>query len=175
MKTFNIRLLVVALVAMVISGNTIAQIKRVDISATGLTCSMCSNAIYKQLESMPQVAEITTDLNTNTFTVLIKEGAVVQPVELRNAVEKAGFFVGSMQLTMNVDAEKMDANSTLTTPAGSFVFIDEVKFDREAQYRVLDKGFITQKEYRALAESYATHPSYLANKQNNYHLSVVKQ
>ena len=55
-----------------ISGN--AQIVKAEIRATGLTCSMCSNAINKQLKALPEVSNVETDLNTNTFTVTFKEG-----------------------------------------------------------------------------------------------------
>ena len=151
-----------------------AQIKQVDIQATGLTCSMCSNAINKQLLSLPEVAEVTTDLNTNTFTVLFKKNAVIRPVTLKNAVEKAGFFVGVMNLTLDVDMDKIDARSTLKTKAGSFVFIDHEVAAPKNQYRVLDRGFVTQREYRKLAESYASHPSFLKENENEYHLIAVK-
>lgn len=174
MKFVNIKFLAVAIIAMFASVGAFAQIKKADIQATGLTCSMCSNAIHKQLESMPQVAKITTDLNTNTFTVFLKENVEVRPVELKDAVEKAGFFVGSMNLTMKVDAEQI-ANSTLITGAGAFVFMDKRPSEQEAQYRVLDKGFVTQKEYRELAKVYASHPTYVAEKGGLYHLIAVKQ
>src|SRR5690554_1462518 len=164
MKILNIKLLVAAIVAVFTSVNAFAQIKKADISATGLTCSMCSNAINKQLASMPQVAKITTDLNTNTFTVFFKDNAVVEPVELKDAVEKAGFFVGSMNLTMKVDANKLDAHSTLKTAAGFFICMDKRPSDQETQYRVLDKGFVTQREFKELANTYASHPSSLAEK-----------
>src|SRR5690606_24963991 len=67
MKILNIKLLAVAMITLWTSVGAFAQIKQVDIQATGLTCSMCSNAINKQLLSLPEVAEVTTDLNTNTF------------------------------------------------------------------------------------------------------------
>jgi copper chaperone CopZ len=35
---------------------------------------MCSNAINKQLKTLPEVVTVETDLNTNTFTVTLKEG-----------------------------------------------------------------------------------------------------
>ena len=50
-----------------------AQIIKAEIRATGLTCSMCSNAINKQLKSMTEVVNVETDLNTNTFTVTLKK------------------------------------------------------------------------------------------------------
>lgn len=175
MKTLTIKFLVIAFFVLFTSANTYAQITKADIIATGLTCSMCSNAINKALESMPQVENVTADLNTNTFTVSFKEDAVIQPVELKDAVEKAGFFIGSMTLTMNVDAEKVKDNSTLTTQEGSFIFIDNKPVvGKEAQYKVLDKGFVTKKEFDKLSKSYSKVVSFKSDKGSDYHLIAQK-
>jgi copper chaperone CopZ len=74
-----------------------AQISKAEIIATGLTCSMCSNAINKQLKTLPEVVTVETDLNTNTFTVTLKEGNDLSPKYLRKS-GKAGFF-GSLVVT----------------------------------------------------------------------------
>jgi len=46
-----------------------AQITKVEIMATGLTCSMCSNAINKQLKTIDEVENVDIDLNKNLFIV----------------------------------------------------------------------------------------------------------
>ena len=76
-----------------------AQIVKAEIRATGLTCSMCSNAINKQLKALPEVINVETDLNTNTFTVTLKEGNELSPKTFKEKVEKAGFFIGSLVVT----------------------------------------------------------------------------
>ena len=91
--------------------NSNAQISKVEIRATGLTCSMCSNAIYKQLESIPEVETVETDLNTNTFTVILKEENNLSPRIFKEKVEKAGFLVGTFIVTAKPK----------TTPKGSYV------------------------------------------------------
>jgi copper chaperone CopZ len=68
-----------------------AQISKAEIIATGLTCSMCSNAINKQLKTLPEVVTVETDLNTNTFTVTLKEGNDLSQKYLRKS-GKAGFL-----------------------------------------------------------------------------------
>ncbi len=69
----KLRTLLVAITILLISNQANAQINKAEIIATGLTCSMCSNAIQKQIESLPEVVSVETDLNTNTFIVLFKE------------------------------------------------------------------------------------------------------
>jgi len=72
--------------------NANAQISKAEIRATGLTCSMCSNAINKQLKALPEVVHVETDLNTNTFTVTLNENTTISPSTFKQSVEKAGFF-----------------------------------------------------------------------------------
>ena len=72
--------------------NTNAQIIKAEIIATGLTCSMCSNAINKQFKSLAEVEKVATDLNTNTFTVYLKSNAIITPKKLKEQVEKASYF-----------------------------------------------------------------------------------
>ncbi|KVV15687.1 heavy-metal-associated domain-containing protein [Flavobacterium sp. TAB 87] len=175
MKFSNIKFLTLTLLVVLTSFQSYAQINKAEIIATGLTCSMCSNAINKQLKSITEVDSVGTDLNTNTFTVYFKKNTVLQPKVLKNAVEKAGFFVGSMVVTMKTDPSKIQNNS-VKTDAGTFIFIDAKNpiTSTEASYQVLDKGFVTQKEYKKLAKTYAKKDTYNAENENDYHLKSVK-
>ncbi len=60
---------------------------------------MCSNAINKQLKTLPEVVNVETDLNTNTFTVTLTEGNALSPKVFKEKVEKAGFFIGTLVIT----------------------------------------------------------------------------
>ena len=102
MKNSKIKIVLTAVlfVLVVVQGN--AQISKAEIVATGLTCSMCSNAINKQLKSMPEVESVSTDLNTNTFTVQLKANNTLTPKALKNSIEKTGFFIGSLVLTVDL-------------------------------------------------------------------------
>ena len=48
------------------------QIIRAELTATGLTCSMCSKATYKQLTSIPEVENVEPDLNNTAFNFFLK-------------------------------------------------------------------------------------------------------
>ena len=174
MKNLNIKSLAVTLLVMLTSLTSYSQIAKADIVATGLTCSMCSNAINKQLKSMAEVDSISTDLNTNTFTVYFKKNTNLQPKALKNAVEKAGFFVGSMVLTMKIDSKKIENNS-VKIQDDTFIFIDSKKpiSDNEVSYQVIDKGFVTQKEFKKLTKTYSKLATYNAANENDYHLKTI--
>ena len=175
MKTISIKFIAVTLLVMLTGLKSNAQISKVEIMATGLTCSMCSNAINKQLKSLTEVDSIGTDLNTNTFTVYFKENKELQPKVLKNAVEKAGFFVGSMVLTAKFHTPTIEDNTVLKVNDATYTFIDikNPVAHTVAKYRVLDKGFVTQKEYKKLVKSYSKYPSYAVENENDYHLKAI--
>lgn len=175
MKTLNIKFIALTLILLLTGVNSYSQITKAEIIATGLTCSMCSNAINKQLKSFTEVDSISTDLNTNTFTVYFKKDNSLEPKVLKKAVEKAGFFVGSMVLTAKFHAPKIEDNATLKIDEATYTFID-IKTPvqhAETKYRVLNKGFVTQKEYKKLIKSYSKYPGYATENENDYYLKTI--
>ncbi|MBL1410455.1 heavy-metal-associated domain-containing protein [Sphingobacterium faecale] len=171
MKTITIQSLIAACFLLMTSVGGYAQISKVDIMATGLTCSMCSNAINKQLKSLSQISNVATDLNTNTFTISFNDHQMVNPKVLKDAVEKAGFFVGSMILTLDPKELAVEHDKTSIGDA-SYVFMDQKK-TKSTQYRVVDKGFVTQKEYKKLSKAYAKHESYSSDNDEVYHIVAL--
>ena len=159
-----------------IAGSTAtAQIEKAEIIATGLTCSMCSNAINKQFKSLSQVDSVQTDLNTNTFTVYLKKGNDVKPKLLKESVEKAGFFVGSMVVTMSFDNVQVLENQTIKKDDVTLVFVDikSKTLNGPTKVKVLDKGFVTQKEYKKLTKSYSKYLTYSAENEDDYHVKTI--
>ena len=141
-----------------------AQIIKAEIRATGLTCSMCSNAINKQLKSMTEVVNVETDLNTNTFTVTLKEGNDLSPKVFKEKVEKAGFFIGSLVVTAKSD--------TLTKT--SYILVSDKKSNSsEVQFQVVDKGYITEKEFKKLSKSYKNIDTYALNNEDDFHIKII--
>ncbi|MFV8342923.1 heavy-metal-associated domain-containing protein [Flavobacterium sp. XS2P39] len=175
MKTLHIKFVAATLLVLLTGVKSYSQITKAEIMATGLTCSMCSNAINKQLKSFTEVDSIGTDLNTNTFTVYFKKDNSLQPKVLKNAVEKAGFFVGSMVLTAKFHTPKIEDNTTLKVDDATYTFIDikNPVAHEETKYRVLDKGFVTQKEYKKLIKSYSKYPGYTTENENDYYLKAL--
>ena len=175
MKTLNIKFIALTLILLLTGVNSYSQITKAEIIATGLTCSMCSNAINKQLKAFAEVDSISTDLNTNTFTVYFKKDNSLEPKVLKKAVEKAGFFVGSLVLTAKFHVDKIEDNTTLKIDDATYTFIDIKKpvAHAEGKYRVLDKGFVTQKEYKKLLKSYSKYPDYATENENDYYLKAL--
>lgn len=162
----KIVLTAVLFVLAVVQGN--AQISKAEIVATGLTCSMCSNAINKQLKSMPEVESVSTDLNTNTFTVQLKANNTLTPKALKNSIEKTGFFIGSLVLTVDLGAVNGQENEKVQNQSGTYVFVAKgKKLAGSIQIQVLNEGFVTKKEFKKSAKMLAKYADVLGQ-ENTY-------
>lgn len=165
MKIVNIKYSALIVLMVLFTTVSNAQISKAEIIATGLTCSMCSNAINKQLKSMPEVKNVEIDLNSNTFIVSLADNNSLSPSIFKEKVEKAGFFIGSLILT--VDAE--------TLKKKSFVVVDgKESKNKEVQVQVLDKGYVTDKEFKKLSKSYKNSATYAMNNEKDFHIKIVK-
>ncbi len=82
-----------------------AQIQSAKLKADGLTCSMCSKAIYKALEKISFIDKIDADVETSVFTLTFKKGQTVSPDRIAKAVTNAGFTVGQLELIADLPAD----------------------------------------------------------------------
>ena len=165
MKKINKAYIVIASIILMFSLKSNAQIIKAEIRATGLTCSMCSNAINKQLKSMLEVANVETDLNTNTFTVTLNEGNNLSPKSFKDKVENAGFFIGSLIITAKSE----------TIANGSYILMDSnSNKSGDIKFQVLDKGYVTEKEFKKPSKSNKDVATYSANNEEDFHIKIVK-
>ncbi len=148
-----------------------AQITKVEIMATGLTCSMCSNAINKQLKTIDEVENVDIDLNKNLFIVRLKNNNTLSPKMFKDKVEKAGFFVGSMVLFINFRNQTVEDNKQID----KYIFIDTKAqtLNGVAKVRVLDKGYVTTKEHKKLVKSFAKYTTYSKDNEGIFHLKTI--
>jgi copper chaperone CopZ len=163
------------LVFIIVSTSLKAQISKAEIVATGLTCSMCSNAIIKQLSAMTYVDSVTADLNTSTFFVYLNKNNAIQPKLFKQRVERAGFFIGSLVLTMSFDNLKIDNNLIVKKELNTLIFVDtESKILKgQTKVKILDKGYVTQKEYKKMIKSFSKILSYAIENEEDYHIKVL--
>lgn len=148
-----------------------AQITKVEIMATGLTCSMCSNAINKQLKTLTEVEKVDIDLNKNLFVVTLKAENKLTPKNFKDKVEKAGFFIGSMVMFVNFKSQTVEDNKQVD----NFIFIDTKTqtLNGLTKVKMLDKGYVTVKEYKKLAKTLAKYPTYNKSAEEKFHLKTI--
>lgn len=152
-----------------------AQITKAELTATGLTCSMCSKATYKQLTSIPEVEKVETDLNKTAFILYFKSGSAVNPGELKKKVEDAGFAVGELIVVFNFNNQKAEDNSSFTQDNITYTFMDTKSgiLAGEVKLQILDKGFVVEKEYKKLSRLAKKYPSYAVASNNSYHIKTL--
>jgi len=78
-----------------------AQIKSAEVLASGLTCSMCSKAIFKALSSLPFVDTIEVNIETSVYQLNFKKDSAVKIESIRDAVYDAGFAIAKLSITAN--------------------------------------------------------------------------
>lgn len=149
MKSFFLALALCAATAVSAS----AQIQSASLKADGLTCSMCSKAIYKALLKVPSVQSVTPDIEGSTYTIAFKPGVPVSPDALAKAVTGAGFSVGKLQLTARFAGVPVEADTHLPYDGAvyHFVAIPKSTLSGERTFTVVDKGFLPTAERKKYA------------------------
>jgi copper chaperone CopZ len=127
-----------------------AQISKVSLQASGLTCSMCSNAINKALKSLDFVNTVDANIKNSTFEIQFRQGSMVDFDRLKKKVEDAGFFVANFKFTIGFDnmAITNDACVTVGNTVYQFSNVKEQTLTGNKTLRVLDKGYVPAKEYK---------------------------
>jgi len=138
------------IIAVLFSFTSTAQITKVSLQASGLTCSMCSNAINKAIKSLDFVDKVDANIKNSTFDVVIKPGSTADFDKLKKKVEDAGFFVASFTATVNFDNVTIANDTHVNIGANAFHFLNikNQTLTGNKTIRLLDKGFVSAKEYK---------------------------
>ena len=125
-------------------------VSKVSLQASGLTCSMCSNAINKAIKSLNFVEEVDANIKNSTFDISIKPNSNVDFDKIKKKVEDAGFFVASFTATMQFDnvAIANDKRVNLGTTDFHFINVKEQTLSGNNTIKLIDKGFISAKEFK---------------------------
>lgn len=127
-----------------------AQVKDVTIQASGLTCSMCSNSIFKALKTLDFVDKVNANIKTSSFEIAFKPNAVIDFDKLKAKVEDAGFFVANFTVTYSFDnlAISNDKHIEVGNSVFHFLNVKEGVLSGDKKIRLLDKGFVSAKEFK---------------------------
>lgn len=153
-------LLMVAICCLSITVST-AQIQSATLKASGLTCSMCSKAIFKALQKVSSVKEVKADIETSVYTLTFRPNVAVSIDGLKKAVENAGFSVASLQVTA-VFPKLEIANDAHFTVGGMNLHFLDVKpqtIQGVQTVTVVDKNFLPLAENKKYA-AFTTMPCF---------------
>lgn len=142
--------LVIILGILIASCAANAQFTRASLQASGLTCSMCNNAIYKALKALPFVASVESNIKNSSFDIIFKENAAADIDALKKAVEDAGFSVASFSLTGKFDKVAIENDKHVMIDGRHFIFlkVNDQVLNGEKTITVVDKGFLTVKNFK---------------------------
>ena len=127
-----------------------AQFTTATLQATGLTCAMCSNAINKALQKVSFVESIKSDIKNSAFTMVFKAGTQVDIDALKDAVEDAGFSIGSLVLTGSFSETKIEKDQHIKIGMENFHFLNANNqvLNGEQAITIVDKNFVTEKQFK---------------------------
>jgi copper chaperone CopZ len=156
-----------------------AQFTKATLQATGLTCAMCSNAINKALQKVDFVESVKSDIKNSAFAIVFKPNAEVNIEALKDAVEGAGFSIGSLKVTGNFEKVKVAADQYVKIGQENFHFLnvpgDQI-LNGETTIILLDKNFVTAKElkkYAGVTKMSNLQTGKTVNGERIYHVTVT--
>lgn len=125
-----------------------SQIKSAELTAGGLTCSMCSKAVYSALIKLPSIQKIDVDLNKSSYLIQFKKDAVVVLDDLKKSVEGTGFSVAALKVKINFQDMEVynDAHVKMNGTNLHFLNVDKKKLNGDIDVTVVDKGFLPAKQ-----------------------------
>jgi copper chaperone CopZ len=127
-----------------------AQFTKASLQASGLTCSMCNNAIYKALKALPFIASVESDIKNSSFDMVFKQEIPASIDAIKDAVEDAGFSVATFKLTGNFDHVSIadDKHVKIGDRHFHFIKVKDQVLDGEQTITVIDKDFLTVKSFK---------------------------
>lgn len=137
-------------IAMMLSTATMCQVTGVSLKTSGLTCSMCSNAINKALKTLGCVDKVDADISNYTFEISFKEGSEIDFDRIKSKVEGAGFSVAGFTAMMRFKNEQLSSDSAVKVGSMTIYFLNPpaTVLNGTHQVKILNKGYVSAKEFR---------------------------
>ena len=126
-----------------------AQVSKVTLQASGLTCSMCNNAISKALKTLPFAQTVSSDISNASFDISVKPGSKVSFDDIKKKVEGAGFSVASMKAVVHFEDQKIVNDGHINSGGMVFHFLNvkDQLLNGDKTIQILDKGFVSAKTF----------------------------
>ncbi|MEH3115380.1 heavy-metal-associated domain-containing protein [Pedobacter terrae] len=154
------------------------KISSADLQVTGLTCSMCSNATQKSLETLNFITSVKPDLNKNSFVLTFKKDANINLDLVRKKVQDAGFSVGGLTANFNFNDVKVDDKGQAVVDGNVYRFVNAKSktLNGTVKASIVDKDFISGSAFKkqaanANSDAYASGTGVVNGKKTRiYHL-----
>lgn len=146
--------IILIILGLALAASSFAQIKSATLSASGLTCSMCSKAIYKALQKVPSVKTVSPDIEGSKYEITFKEGTNIVLDDLKKAVEGAGFSIASLKVTAGFPPTAIANDSHIEYGGATYHFLNvpSSTISGDKTFTVVDKKFLPDADYRRYAK-----------------------
>ena len=151
-----------------------AQSPRATLQAAGLTCAMCSNAIYQSLIRLPFVEDVSPDLKNSAFIITFRSSKTIDPMAMRRVVEDAGFSIARLSWPMRV-TELASLNNSIYSLQGMNLYImnpKKIGKSDSVELVMIDKEFLTKKKYKQYWDAVKNIQQSKASLPGSYHAWV---
>ncbi len=140
----------IVIIAIFLVAGVEAQVTKASLQASGLTCAMCSKAVYKALSGVSFVEKVTANIQQSTYAISFKPGAKVDFDALSKAVTDAGFSVSMLKITTHFNDTKVQNDTHITLNGQTFHFLNVSPqiLNGDKTITLVDKNFVTAKEYK---------------------------
>jgi copper chaperone CopZ len=130
-----------------------AQFSKATVLASGLTCSLCNNAIYKALKALPFVSQVKSDIKNAAFDIQFSDNKQPDIDAIKNAVEDAGFSVANLTLTGSFTHVKVinDGHVTIGGKVFHFLNVNSQELNGEKTLTIVDKNFVPAKTFKKMS------------------------
>ncbi len=139
---------------LLIAASANAQFKQANLQASGLTCSMCSKAIYKALTAVNFVEKVDSDIKNSSYIISFKQGMTVDFDALKNAVTNAGFSVAQLKVTANFSNAKVQNDAHILVQGKTLHFLNTPSqtLNGDKTFTVVDKNFASAKDHKKYSQ-----------------------
>lgn len=137
-------------ITLCLSNSTFANFIGAKIKVTGITCSMCSNAVNKALLSLSFIDKVDVDLENAVFNLTFKSGQHVVVDEIKSKIEGAGFSVGELIADFKFDNTTVNKDYHYEFEGNTYHFVNvkNQKLNDKVSLKFVDKGLTSQKEFK---------------------------
>jgi copper chaperone CopZ len=145
-----IKILITATLLFVCITASYCQIKSTTLTASGLTCSMCSKAIYKALLKVPFIKDVEPNVEKSTFTITYKDGIKIELDDIKKAVQNAGFSVANMKVTATFHNSEVYNDAHIDINGSMFHFLNVTKqtLQGDKTFTVVDRSYLPLADYK---------------------------
>lgn len=152
-----------------------AQFKTATLGINGLTCSLCSYSVEKELEKVDCIAAVEMDLNQNIAKLIFEENIPVDMKAVVNAVYKAGFSVGYTQALFNFDNVTLTEQVYFLYEEVEYRFVNTLEEDLQGEHiiKFIDKKFVVDTVFKTWKEKIKLSDKKIPVSKNTvYHISL---